>query len=128
MDQALHLGLEAGVDDVARAGDVDRLHGGLVAGDDRDARREMEDALAAGKGARQRSGVEEIAVDEFDGDAVEPAAVAAVHERAHVMAAVDEGAYEIGADVAGGAGDRDVHGNDTTAEISQGDQEIRSQT
>ena len=38
-----------------------------------------------------------------------PRRLSAWHEGAHLMAAVDEGANEIGADVSGGAGDRDLH-------------------
>ena len=59
--------------------------------------------------ARTSERARECAVDEFAADAVEPALVAVVHERAHAMAAVDERANEVGADVPGSAGDRDLH-------------------
>ena len=74
----------------------------------------MEDALAAGEGARERGAVEELAVDELAADALEAAAIAGVDERAHRVAAGDERAHQVGADVAGGAGDRDLHRRDCT--------------
>src|SRR6185369_1204354 len=107
VDEPAHARLLAGGDDVARAVDVDGVHERVVAGDDGDARGEMEDALAAVEGALERRDIGEIGVEELAADAFEPALVAVVHERAHAMPTVDERTYEVGADVAGGAGDRD---------------------